>query len=376
MLAAALAHRYFFSSSDFWTPSTGTITPLAKMQRAEAEFSRARALTEGSAAGAGLAPAGVRSFVGAGGGGGGGSRDSARIEASGGGRGLQAGGSEGSGRSGGGTGAYPEDAPVIVQIARGGGGGRGGVAVATAARGGIAMEVADKSRSSAFSASAQLQAAGGSLSAQLAAAAATPAAAASPRASPRMPSASQRELSAGAQAPEASAGAPSEPRSEATITEEDVMSPAPFMAVVKEMLPFDVLQDTSDQLRSGFGVLHKWEKRRKEAEVRRGKGAGRRGLVCLGQGCEEGAPTPPSLPGPPTHAPAATPRHTQEEAAKMEKWARDGTMRTKPKSRHIGEGPGGAEGDGRTDTPSPSLGTPARQGSGGGAGFELDGEEA
>ena len=41
-------------------------------------------------------------------------------------------------------------------------------------------------------------------------------------------------------------------------------TPAPFMTVVKEMLPFDVIADTTEQFSTGFGLTHKWEKRRKE----------------------------------------------------------------------------------------------------------------
>ena len=32
---------------------------------------------------------------------------------------------------------------------------------------------------------------------------------------------------------------------------------------MKGMLPFDVINDTADQLRTGFGLTHKWDKRKK-----------------------------------------------------------------------------------------------------------------
>jgi hypothetical protein len=46
---------------------------------------------------------------------------------------------------------------------------------------------------------------------------------------------------------------------------EDVhVTPASMRTVVMEMLPFDLVAETSDQLRSGFGLIHKYQKRKKQ----------------------------------------------------------------------------------------------------------------
>ena len=45
-----------------------------------------------------------------------------------------------------------------------------------------------------------------------------------------------------------------------------VVTPAPISTVLYEMMPLDVIADTAEQLRTGFGLTHKWEKRR--AQVR------------------------------------------------------------------------------------------------------------
>lgn len=72
----------------------------------------------------------------------------------------------------------------------------------------------------------------------------------------------------------------------------------------KEMLPFDAMEDTREQLRSGFGLVHKWEKRKKEAA---------------------------------------------EDAAKVERWTKDGHTRTKAKSKF-----GGSVDSGESAPPPPS----------------------
>lgn len=45
----------------------------------------------------------------------------------------------------------------------------------------------------------------------------------------------------------------------------DAVTPAGLRAVLLDVLPLDIVSDTGDQLRSGFGLLHKYQKRKQQA---------------------------------------------------------------------------------------------------------------
>lgn len=202
MFFAAVAHHFFFASRDFWR--AGGVTPLVKMQLAEAEFERRKAVASVSR-----------------------SRGSARTLSS--------------------------DAPVIVTFAGKAGGG-GGPPRTPSVRGATA-----------------------------AAAAAPPGAVVTPPsiAGPGTPA----RLGGGVSfAVDAEPGGCGELSPTATVeAAAAAMTPAPLSVVMREILPFDIVADTSDQIRSGFGLRHKWDKRKAEVRGHAG-GAGdttREGCVCL-----------------------------------------------------------------------------------------------
>lgn len=123
----------------------------------------------------------------------------------------------------------------------------------------------------------------------------------------------------------------------------------------QEMLPFDVVEDTAEQFRTGFGVLHKWEKRKKEVRSSwRGDEAPRTHTPAHCTTTRMLTVTRTS-PHPPSHPPRA---QAEESAAKLEKWQKDGTMRTARSSKFQApgaDGSGGGEGASNASPPPAPL---------------------
>jgi hypothetical protein len=259
LFLASLAHHFFYSVDDFYSKDPATVTPIMRMQQNEAAFDRMSAERQAEAGGRARTETDDGALNGGGPAGGTSARSPTERHTSGGSGSAPPPSSSYTGMNRGAFGA-PSDPMTFPQL------------TPQTARSSSALHSARPPAGSVgggFGTSA-----GGST----ACAAASPmhGASVTPAALPEEegPSPSLRSARSsvafgdvGAVAAPPSAAAPLPPGELGTGDVFAVAQPTPLPVgtALYEMLPIDVVQDTAEQLRTGFGLLHKWQKRKEEA---------------------------------------------------------------------------------------------------------------
>jgi len=256
LFLASLAHHFFYSVDDFYSKDPTTVTPIMRMQQNEAAFDRMSAERQAEAGGRARTETDDGTLNGGGPAGGMSARSPTARHTSGG-TGSAPPSSSSSSYTGMNRGAFsaPSDPMAFPQL------------TPQTARSSSALNSARQpsgSLSGGFGASAGPSPASAAASPMHVTPAASPEDAGSSYSLRSARSSMALGGAAAVAAPPSAAPLPPGELGTGDVFAVAQPTPLPVGAALYEMLPIDVVQDTAEQLRTGFGLLHKWQKRKEE----------------------------------------------------------------------------------------------------------------